>query len=389
MATLAQDLQNRGIRLIDPYKEGTITGREEEEEEDSDNEEYFEEEEEEEEEIPEPPEVTRHVTMPPKSTTPKKKKALSVRECLSPNHVNLKVSGPVSLVKTAYAAISYPMLSGKWEDMDSNYSFTTKCMIRMIVHNGIHPQHVQMEWINDRLLKISLLWPDWFMQIAQMMEFNTIPKADGLGDPVPVYGLGHELTRSMIKCVIARKDKDNKISDEGYFSFDEPMDTRNSNISIEVLNVKVGSGIIHVLQIVTLVAVPEEEKPSAFSVTARSTKTSSGSGKTPENVRRRDYLEDEMDETQEEAEAVGTGEAAAAATEDRKSKKSRLPFQGVQSSSHGSSASALAIHESSALAIHESSALAITTQDNSIDIGEEIDGFSMPDLSDEDDMDDL
>ena len=220
------------------------------------------------------------------------------------------------------------------------------------------------------------------MQIAQMMEFNTIPKADGSGDPVPVYGLKHELTRSMIKCVIARKDKDNKISDEGYFSFDEPMDTRTSNISIEVLNVKVGSGIIHVLQIVTLVAVPEEEKPSAFSVTARSTKTSSGSGKTPDNVRRRDYLEDEMDEEEEEAEAVGTGEAAAAAaTEDRKSKKSRLPFQGVQSSSHGSSASALAIHESSALAI--------TPQDNSIDIGEEIDGFSMPDLSDEDDMDDL
>ena len=226
--------------------------------------------------------------------TPKK----TIRETLSsPSHVMMGGNSPGAPTFSGQDLnpVSFPMMAGFWEDIDFNNNMQKKgqVVIRMIIHNGIsNTKDVEAEWKSSTVLKIRLRWPDWFSGVLQMMEFQTQNINGGI---VPVYGRSHPLTLSFGKHVYDRLDENNEVWDEGFFSFDRPMNEDSNILEVEILDVKVGAKEVKLLQITAQEArkADDAKKPKAI-VTTRAVKTGSSAGKNYPNVRNRDDLENEM-----------------------------------------------------------------------------------------------
>ena len=204
-------------------------------------------------------------------------------------------SGPARFVDSTLNPIAYPMMAGYWDKVDFNNGMksTGVVMIRMIVHPGITPQMVDAKWEDTTLLKIRFCWPEFFTSVLQMLAFDT----DDNG--APKFGREHQLTGSFGKFVHERINEDGQVWDEGYLSFDRPMNQDSSKINVEVLDAKVGAKKFTLLQIVAEEDVHEEEKGNKATIGSRSVSTNSNTGKTYPNIRDRDERENEMDEEEE------------------------------------------------------------------------------------------
>jgi hypothetical protein len=315
MSSLAKKLQSRGHTLVDPvqalnekrakkgisllrnevieknYREDKDSSDEEESSEDSSEEESSEE------------EVMAR-------TTPKKKKGskTSLRPSTfgtpsfnSPSHIPMGTNSPAraTFLDGNLNPVTYPMMSGYWDVMDfSNMEMTGKIMIRMVLHNSITQADIDASWENPTLLKIRFRWPGWFSSVLQMLEFNT--KTEN-GTSVPAYGRDHQLTISFGKFVHDKMDKETReVWDVGYFSFDREMDTDTTILEVEVLDVTVGMNNNRMLQIIAQQAKePEEEIAKKVAVGSRNVQTSSNAGKTFQNVRNREDLEQDMTDSSE------------------------------------------------------------------------------------------
>ena len=206
-------------------------------------------------------------------------------------------SGPARFVDGHLNPIAYPMMAGYWEkiDFNNNMKATGYVMCRMIVHPGITPTMVDAKWQSSTLLKIRFCWPEFFKSVLQMLAFDTVDI--GNGQEVPKFGREHQLTGSFGKFVHERIEEDNQVWDEGFLSFDRPMEQDSSYLTVEVLDAKVGEKNYTLLQIVAQEAYPEEaKKEGKATIGARSVQTNSDAGKNYPNVRTRTDEDDNMDE---------------------------------------------------------------------------------------------
>ena len=198
-------------------------------------------------------------------------------------------AGPARYLDSNLNPIAYPMMAGYWEQIDFNNNMRTTghIMVRMIVHPGIEPSEVEFEWMTPTLLKMKFRWPDFFRQVTPMLEFCTTQIGNGL--TAPTYSREHALTISFGKFVAERMDDNNEVWDEGYLSFDRPMDQDIDRLDISILEATVGHKKFTCLQITANQNhVPDSPKKKKATVTSRSVRTSSSTGKNYDNVRRRD-----------------------------------------------------------------------------------------------------
>ena len=120
-----------------------------------------------------------------------------------------------------------------------------------------------------------------------MLEFDTVQLSTGA--VVPKFGRDHQLTISFGKFVSERMDESNEVWDEGYLSFDRPMDDDVDNLEISVLDAKVGHKNYTCLQIVANEATKEPTpKKKKATITRRAVRTGSSTGKNYQNVRTRE-----------------------------------------------------------------------------------------------------
>ena len=162
MATLAEDLQNRGIRLEDPFKvlyqkklaaANPIRKPTESEEDSSDEDGKNSSSEEDKNSCEEDDSVSSIEENMPKSA----KKKQDSSPGLSSQLANLEVSAPI---QTVSGLLGYPVLSGKWE-VFNHQDDTTKvfCLMRMQIHNGTNEKEdFQLSWVDNRTFKIRLKW---------------------------------------------------------------------------------------------------------------------------------------------------------------------------------------------------------------------------------------
>ena len=204
-------------------------------------------------------------------------------------------SGPARFVESTLNPIAYPMMAGYWDKVDfsNGMKSTGYIMVRMIVHPGIEPHMVDAKWDGPETLQLRFRWPDFFKSVLQMLDFDVDENNR------PRFSRDHQLTGSFGKFVHERMDDESQVWDTGYLSFDRPMDQDQSNIKVEVLDAKVGQKKYTILQIVAREAVAEANIRATIG--ARSVATNSNAGKDFPNIRNRDAIEDDMDETEEDA----------------------------------------------------------------------------------------
>ena len=213
MATLAQDLQNRGIKLVDPFKEhqqrvasdseaeqSEATSHQEEEEEEDDDEFY---------------------TMPSKT--------VRIADPLSPELgsrlKSLSIKGPI---QTISGSLPYPMLSGRWEVWDHDLKILNGyCMMRMLLHSGTKETDYKLDWVDKKTLKIKLKWPI-FMQNALFMTGLDVTETH------ENYPEGHQVYTDMGKNSKKLEDEDGFVYSEGFFRFSKPMDMNEDKYKAEV-----------------------------------------------------------------------------------------------------------------------------------------------------------
>ena len=214
MATLAQDLQNRGIQLVDPFKEhqqrvasdseaeqSEATSHQEEEEEEEDDDEFY--------------------TMPSKT--------VRIADPLSPELgsrlKSLSIKGPI---QTISGSLPYPMLSGRWEVWDHNLKILNGyCMMRMLLHSGTKETDYKLDWVDKKTLKIKLKWPI-FMQNALFMTGLDVTETH------ENYPEGHQVYTDMGKNSRKLEDEDGFVYSEGFFRFSKPMDMNEDKYKAEV-----------------------------------------------------------------------------------------------------------------------------------------------------------
>ena len=277
MATLAKDLQNRGIRLADPYVEHQKrkkaldlaskqkeTEEEEEEEaeeeqEQEEEEEEAEEEEEEEEEIEEQEEETEE-TMPPKSAT-KKKKAAKESPGLSSPFAAMTMHLPATARgQTITGFLPTPMLSARWENFNFDKDCTeSECIMRLNIPSGLDVDHdLKLEFIDEFTFKIRVRWPQHYQKV--MMQSNLDTYLDGQGQPVETFPRGHQMYTSMAQNAKRLKESDNCIWSEGVFKFSNAMNM--NEFQATVLNISAANGGGLILQVRFREKESDEEKMS-------------------------------------------------------------------------------------------------------------------------------
>ena len=274
MATLAQDLQNRGIRLEDPYQEHkeTITSfenrvegttknpppaTEEEEDEDYSYEEeeddvlgdYFVEEEEEEEEE----EVLDQETSLAMVKSPKRKVRKSATDALSSQMASLKME-PLQAIT---GDLSCPLLSGRWETFDHESDTTDAyILMRMVIIDGVKDDSdFELSFRDKRTFRIRMKWPK-YMQKCMMMTTLDIG-IDEEGNSFQAFPAGHQVYTDMGKTAKGLKDESGCIWSEGLFSFKNDMEM--TKFEPQIFQIPDGGG--------TILQVKFTEKPEDTGVT--------------------------------------------------------------------------------------------------------------------------
>ena len=275
MATLAEHLQARGIRIEDPFKqyqeklaaaqpdlkkprteeveesfEEEEEGEEEKEEVNDGEVEYEEEEE----------EAHQEATMAPRSA---KKKAKGLADQFD----NLEVVS-VQKMQTVSGLLGYPVLSGQWEVFNHETDDTTVfCLMRMQIHNGANEQEdFQLSWVDDKTFKIRLKWHTFMTKcmMTTSMDMTTLPD----GSARETFPAGHPLYTSMGKNAKKLKNERGEIWSEGLFKFKNRMD---KEFAPQIFQTTVGGVVTSVLQIqfMELKIVEEEALPFASPISKR------------------------------------------------------------------------------------------------------------------------
>ena len=242
MATLAQHLQNKGIRLVDPFQEHKQHQAEAVAEEAYESEELLESEEESEEEMPpSTPKTPRHGNKSPGAVLSSKMKAM-------------KIDQPPQL-SGCQGSLARPMLPSRWEDFnfdtDCNSAY---CKIVLFVDNTTEKGDFDVSWIDERHFKIRVKWPE-YMQKCMMMS--------GLDANFPK---GHPSYTEMGKNAKKLKDRNGVIWDEGIFYFYNDMNTSVYHATIlKGTETNPDDSVVKVrfLQIIFEESVEEDDAPAA------------------------------------------------------------------------------------------------------------------------------
>jgi hypothetical protein len=250
MATLAEHLQARGIRIEDPFKQyqerlaaaqPDLNKPREEVEESFEEEEEGEEEKEEvndgEVEYEEEEEAHQEATMAPRSA----KKAKGLADQFD----NLEVVS-VQKMQTVSGLLGYPVLSGQWEVFNHETDDTTVfCLMRMQIHNGANEQEdFQLSWVDDKTFKIRLKWHKFMTKcmMTTSMDITTLPD----GSAIETSPAGHPLYTSMGKNAKKLKNDRGEIWSEGLFKFKNRMD---KEFAPQIFQTTVDGVVTSVLQI--------------------------------------------------------------------------------------------------------------------------------------------
>ncbi|OEU07672.1 hypothetical protein FRACYDRAFT_250691 [Fragilariopsis cylindrus CCMP1102] len=237
MASLAQELAARGIRLEDPYKQHKkkaqdlgVPFEDLEEAEDhqySDDEEVETDIEEEEEEIPKQvsfsPPLSARKMPPKKAASPATSSAMKHK---APRTKHAAITGLLGAPITN--GIAAPIVKGE---------FMSRCIktrkrfnhyhIRMLSHNYVTADDILYEWIDKHTLKVVVYDPPWWSDPEYQAAFDAL------------HGKGSNLIESMIDFQEERKEKvpgqdEKRTGNTGYFTFGEPMSIKEEDDTVVV-----------------------------------------------------------------------------------------------------------------------------------------------------------
>jgi hypothetical protein len=244
MCDLAQDLHNRGIKLVNPFEERQARLAELE----AAKKANAEEEEEEDDDFADAPEAV---------ATPiiEKEKPSDMDELIEQVEEIAISREPIQAVS---GFINTPMVSGRWDVIDYDTDeFTGYRMLRMTLHNGVQESDFEFSWNNKKTFKIRMKWPPYFLK--PLMTVNLSVVQDSTGRVVPKFPRGHELYHSMIKIARKLKDDQGMIWSEGVFTFGVEMD---GEFEVEIFETEVDSERNHgcILQIIFKEAAEEDSK---------------------------------------------------------------------------------------------------------------------------------
>ena len=320
MATLAQDLSDRGIRLQDPFQEQQQQKKaleeqqkkkdpvEEEEEEDDEDYSFVEEEdcdletstssdtsesesdsdseteseredfdveevdietedhtdeEEEEEAMP----------RPKKSKSPKRRKA-----SMDPDSLTSKLSSlSMAPVQAITGDLSCPVLSGRWEIFDFNTDRSKAfILMRMVIIDGVvKNDDFQLSFVNKKTFKIRMKWPQYMQQIMMMANLD-VTTTNGI--TTEKFPAGHQVYTDMGKNAKQLKDEGGFIWSEGLFRFKNDMNMSTFEPQLFQIPASKGGGTI--LQIQFEEAIEEETAmPFGSPIVLRTAGGASKSGK--------------------------------------------------------------------------------------------------------------
>ena len=217
MATLARDLQNRGIRLVDPYKAHqqklALLTREKTEESSASEEEYLSEEEEE-------SDVEEETIMP--RTTKKVQPPKSPSDGLNKGLGSLSIGN--DNIQPIVGNLQVPYVSGRWEFYDKNSkSMKGFAMLRMNLHPGADADDVQISWQDEYTVVLKIKWPMW-MQDSTMMSGLDISQ-DANGKLFETYPEDHKVYDSFGQTTMHLEAEDGNIYyQRNSFKFKKKMD---------------------------------------------------------------------------------------------------------------------------------------------------------------------
>ena len=179
MATLTQDIQNRGIILVDPFakqkelarvKKPTESRVEESKDQSISDERSEELELEEELESEEDVQFEYNQSEEEETAIPathmKKKKA----DELSAQLANLSMKdGPTAPIQIVSGSLLYPMISERWEIFDYDTNDTQAfVLMQTVIHTGVNEDDFELNFVKKNTFRIRLRWPK-VMQCCMMM----------------------------------------------------------------------------------------------------------------------------------------------------------------------------------------------------------------------------
>ena len=303
MASFAQELAARGIRLEDPYKQHKkkaqdlgVPFEDLEEAEDhqySDDEEVETDIEEEEEEIPKQvsfsPPLSARKMPPKKAASPATSSAMKHK---APRSKHAAVTGLLGAPITN--GIAAPIVKGE---------FMSRCIktrkrfnhyhIRMLSHNYVTADDILYEWIDKNTLKVVVYDPPWWSDPEYQAAFDA------------AHGKGSNLIESMIDFQEERKEKvpgqdEKRTGNTGYFTFGEPMSIKEEDDTVvvpqKILHNAIDGMFIAIKVRVAPVDKEEEERTPRKAKSGTAKAATVGTGKNFKNVRQRDDDEDKDDD---------------------------------------------------------------------------------------------
>ena len=108
-----------------------------------------------------------------------------------------------------------PVVHGKYQ----SFSLTSRkrrhhFVFRYLVHSFVTVQDVQLDWVSNRKLKISIAWPEFWICPEQQSTFDISPTG------FPAFPVHHELIGDIMETNEAKRDAtDNRIWDLGHLYF--------------------------------------------------------------------------------------------------------------------------------------------------------------------------
>lgn len=270
MATLAREIaddQNIELELPDIFGS---TDKDHEEDEEDEEDEYIEED-----------------IMPPKSTTPRK---------AASSLTTTSVSDKVSAGDQTSQHLPYPMVWGNYQSFNlTSRKRYTHLVFRLLVHSFMTEHDIEFVWIHPRKLKIRVAWPDWWVCPEQQANFDV----DQYGNPA--FAVDHQLIGDIMDNNEARKSKDGRVWDDGYFLFDRDMSliVEETQIMLKKIEITSTKQIGQFIQVKVKVDPQERENKTPIKATMSGSVAkpgTGGAGKTSHLTRKKSDNDSDMSE---------------------------------------------------------------------------------------------
>ena len=123
--------------------------------------------------------------------------------------------------------------------MHRQFNYTTRVtsthvLVRLILHNGVEMQDIDVTWVTPRVLKLRVAWPEWFQMAEQMAEFTIDDSGQMLFPPE------HALTMDTSERNQQLVEEDGRVWDDGHLTFDFDMKVDDAPV-MELLDVQIPS----------------------------------------------------------------------------------------------------------------------------------------------------